>query len=135
VITIYCTIKTFSFHVRQAAVNTLPEQIFSGKNVIKPYDQVHLSPEIKDEVHFVNPPPQNVMFSGKNVIKPYDQVHLSPEIKDEVNFVNSAPPQNLNLFKAHSLLSLSFYVPPLLEREAEAKKTKERLSKHQHALY
>jgi hypothetical protein len=75
------------------------------------------------------------MFSGKNVIKPYDQVHLSPEIKDEVNFVNSAPPQNLNLFKAHSLLSLSFYVPPLLEREAEAKKTKERLSKHQHALY
>jgi hypothetical protein len=133
VITIYCTIKTFSFHVRQAAVNTLPEQIFSGKNVIKPYDQVHLSPEIKDEVHFVNPPPQNVMFSGKNVIKPYDQVHLSPEIKDEVNFVNSAPHKILT-FSKPTLSSLSFYVPPLLEREAQAKKTKERLSKHQHAL-
>jgi hypothetical protein len=63
------------------------------------------------------------MFSGKNVIKPYDQVHLSPEIKDEVNFVNSAPHKILT-FSKPTLSSLSFYVPPLLEREAQAKKTK-----------
>jgi hypothetical protein len=56
--------------------------MFSGKNVIKPYDQVHLSPEIKDEVNFVNSAPHKILTFSKptlSSLSPFMFLHFLRE--------------------------------------------------------